>query len=66
MPYGGVKVIKEIKASKFKNIPVIFFSAHEQLELLAKEAQADYLLKKPFDLTDMRKTVENALKRELQ
>lgn len=62
MPYGGVKVIKEIKASEFRHIPVIFFSAHEHLEKLAQEANADYLLKKPFDLADMRRTVENALK----
>ncbi len=62
MPYGGVKVIKEIKASEFRHIPVIFFSAHEHLEKLAQEANADYLLKKPFELADMRRTVENALK----
>lgn len=61
MPFGGYNAIKEIKLSAFSNIPVIFFSAHEQLEKLAKEAQADYFLKKPFELTDLESIVEKAL-----
>ena len=48
---GGVKAIQQIKANThLKHIPVIFFSANSHVEELGKEAGADYVLPKPFDL----------------
>ncbi len=59
---GGVKSIQLIKKTPlFKNIPVIFFSANSHVEELAKEAGADYMLKKPFDLTELQKAIAIAL-----
>ena len=59
---GGVKAIQLIKKTpQFKDIPVIFFSANSHVEELAKEAGADYMLKKPFDLTDLQKAIAKAI-----
>ena len=59
---GGVKSIQLIKKTpQFKDIPVIFFSANSHVEELAKEAGADYMLKKPFDLIDLQKKIEQAV-----
>ena len=60
---GGVKAIQTIKASeKFSDIPIIFFSANSSVEELAREAKADFVLKKPFDIS----ALENLLKKGLQ
>ncbi|MFT3704718.1 MAG: response regulator [Agriterribacter sp.] len=57
----GVDAIKFIKAQPaFAHIPVIFFSANSNGEELAKEAGADWLLKKPFDMGDLLSTVKKA------
>ena len=59
---GGVKSIQLIKKTpQFSDIPVIFFSANSHVEELAKEAGADYMLKKPFDLTELQKAIAKAL-----
>ena len=59
---GGVKSIQLIKKTpEFQDIPVIFFSANSHVEELAKEAGADYMLKKPFDLTDLQVAVAKAV-----
>lgn len=59
---GGVKAIQTIKShEKFKNIPIIFFSANSSVDELAKEAKADFVLKKPFDIS----TLEGLLKQGL-
>lgn len=60
---GGVKAVQTIKANDdFKNIPIIFFSANSSVEELAREAKADFVLKKPFDIT----ALENLLKQGLE
>lgn len=59
---GGVKSIQLIKKTpQFCEIPVIFFSANSHVEELAKEAGADYMLKKPFDLTELQKAIAKAI-----
>jgi|SRR5665647_963182 len=59
---GGVKAVQLIKSTpRFKNIPVIFFSANSHVEELAKEAGADYLLKKPFDLSELQQAIATAI-----
>lgn len=58
---GGVKAVQQLKSSDdFKNIPVIFFSANSHVEELAKEAGADYMLKKPFELMELQNLVTEA------
>ncbi len=55
---SGVEAIKQIKLQdNFKNIPVIFFSANSNVEELAKEAGADSLLKKPFDIDALQQMI---------
>ena len=59
---GGVKSIQLIKKTpQFQDIPVIFFSANSHVEELAKEAGADYMLKKPFDLTELQVAIAKAI-----
>ena len=57
---GGVKATRLIKESEFSNVPVIFFSANNNVTELAEEAGADYYLHKPFDISDLEKMVTNA------
>jgi two-component system cell cycle response regulator DivK len=60
---GGVTATQLIKNDqRTQAIPVIFFSANNNIEGLAKEARADYYLKKPFDITELAAMVENAAK----
>ncbi len=59
---GGVKAVQLIKGtSAFKHIPVIFFSANSHVEELAKEAGADFMLKKPFDLSELQQVISTAI-----
>jgi len=59
---GGVKAIQLIKSiDKYKTIPVIFFSANSHVEELAKEAGADFMLKKPFDLKELQQIIGAAI-----
>ncbi|MEP6673728.1 MAG: response regulator [Ferruginibacter sp.] len=61
---GGVKAIQQIKNTEhLKNIPVIFFSANSHVEDLGKEAGADYVLPKPFDLNELETMVSVAASR---
>ena len=51
---GGKVATKLIKShAEYKNIPVIYFSANNDIERLAKEAGADTYLAKPFDLEQL-------------
>lgn len=60
---GGVKATHLIKDSQqFQHIPVIFFSANNDISTLATEAGADYFLQKPFDITELEDLVANAVK----
>jgi DNA-binding response OmpR family regulator len=59
---GGVKAIQYIKGHhSFKTIPVIFFSANSSVEELAREAGADYMLKKPFEIAGLQQLIEAAI-----
>jgi DNA-binding response OmpR family regulator len=60
---GGVKATRLVKESKdFHHIPVIFFSANNNVSELAEEAGADYCLHKPFDIADLENIVSHAIK----
>ena len=59
---GGVEATRLLKlAPETHDIPVIFFSANSNVTQLAREAQADYFLQKPFDITELEATVQMAL-----
>lgn len=58
---GGVKAIRLLKSyPQFSQIPVIFFSANNNVGELAKEAGADYSLQKPFDISELEELVSSA------
>lgn len=60
---GGIKATRFIKSlEKFRHIPVIFFSANNDVSDLAIEAGADYSLQKPFDISELENIVVNAVK----
>jgi DNA-binding response OmpR family regulator len=59
---GGVKATQLLKNNpELKSIPVIFFSAHDQVEDLALEAGAEFYLQKPFEIEELESTVSKAV-----
>ena len=55
---GGVEATKLLKSNEeFKSIPVIYVTANNDIVALAKEAQADDYVAKPFDLEDLEEKV---------
>ncbi len=60
---GGIQATRAIKGEDdLKQIPVIYFSANNDIKLLAEKAGADTYLPKPFDISDLESVVENTLK----
>jgi len=55
----GLDAIKMLKASPvYRHIPVIYFSVHGDLALMAREAGADGYFGKPFLAEDLMKVAE--------
>jgi two-component system cell cycle response regulator DivK len=58
---GGVEATLQLKKDPAtKNIPVIFFSASNDVREFAMKAKADYYLKKPFNIAELQSLVVNA------
>lgn len=63
---GGVKATRLVKGShEYKHIPVIFFTANNNVKELAEEAGADYSLQKPFDISELEDIVCYAIEKSL-
>lgn len=61
---GGIQATRLIKQHPhFKNIPVVYFSANNDVKKLAEVAGADDYIAKPFDLEDFESIIIRALKR---
>ncbi|WP_437919822.1 response regulator [Sphingobacterium sp. LRF_L2] len=59
---GGIEATKLLKQhAEYKNIPVIYISANNDIHLLMEKAGADAYLAKPFDIVDLENTVERVL-----
>ena len=59
---GGIKATQALKMDdKWKNVPVIFFSANNNVKELAREAGADYFLQKPFEIDELEALVSRAV-----
>ncbi|MDQ3191940.1 MAG: response regulator [Bacteroidota bacterium] len=57
---GGEAVTRLLKSSdKTKKIPVIIFSANNDIEKVAFNAGADGFLRKPFDIKTLNQTISN-------
>lgn len=55
---GGIVATQAIKQQeRLKHIPVIYFSANNDIKTLAKQAGADSFLAKPFDLEELENIV---------
>lgn len=59
---GGIDATRELKAhSVLKNIPVIYFSANNDVKSLADQAGADGYLSKPFDIEELEDMISKYL-----
>lgn len=59
---GGIIATQTLKKNDaLKHIPVIYFSANSDIELLASHAGAESYLAKPFDLEDLERVINELL-----
>ena len=59
---GGIVASRTIKShEQFKNIPIVYFSANNDIKTLAQQDGADAFLAKPFDLEELEKIIDNLL-----
>ncbi|QQL49759.1 response regulator [Mucilaginibacter ginkgonis] len=64
---GGIIATQTLKKSeKFKDVPVIYFSANSDIQLLAEHAGAETYLAKPFDLDELANVINNVLQKSKQ
>ena len=53
---SGLEAIKILKADpRYSSIPIIYFSIHDDLAVIAKEAGADGHFQKPFQMAELLK-----------
>ena len=61
-PEGGIIATQIIKSNEeTSSIPVVYFSANINVEILSREAGADFVLQKPFNIWELEQVVEKAL-----
>ena len=59
---GGIVASRTIKSDEeLQHIPIVYFSANNDIKALAQEAGADAFLAKPFDLEELEKVIENLM-----
>lgn len=59
---GGITATKMLKgAEKLNGIPVIYFSANSDIQLLASQAGAETYLAKPFDLDELERIINTVV-----
>ncbi len=59
---GGIMATQTLKKDeKLKDIPVIYFSANSDIQLLANHAGAESYLAKPFDLEELDRVINTVL-----
>ena len=61
--HGGVVATQTIKSHPlYKSIPVVYFTASQDIDELAENAGADYTLAKPFSISQLEEVVNKAFK----
>ena len=59
---GGIIATQTLKKSaELKDIPVVYFSANSDIQLLASHAGAETYLAKPFDLDELERVINTVL-----
>jgi len=59
---GGIIATQTLKNNaELKHIPVVYFSANSDIELLANHAGAETYLAKPFDLEELERVINAVL-----
>jgi DNA-binding response OmpR family regulator len=59
---GGIIASQKLKQNEsLKGIPIIYFSANSDIELLANHAGAETYLAKPFDLEELERVINSVL-----
>ena len=59
---GGINATQTLKKDEaLKQIPVVYFSANSDIQLLADHAGAETYLAKPFDLEDLERVINSVL-----
>jgi len=59
---GGIIATQTLKKTdSLKGIPVIYFSANSDIQLLANHAGAETYLAKPFDLEDLERVIKTVV-----
>lgn len=59
---GGIVATQTLKNdNRLKDIPVIYFSANSDIQLLASNAGAESYLAKPFDLQQLEQVINSVL-----
>lgn len=59
---GGIVATQTLKKTgALKHIPVIYFSANSDIQMLANNAGAETYLAKPFDLEDLERVIKDVL-----
>jgi two-component system cell cycle response regulator DivK len=60
-PVGGIAATREIKATPvYRDLPIVYFSANQDIARLAKDAGADLYIEKPFDLDELVNLLQRA------
>jgi CheY-like chemotaxis protein len=63
---GGIEATRSLKAhSRFRQIPVIYFSANNDVPQLAAQAGADDYINKPFDILGLEEVISRNLARSV-
>jgi len=59
---GGIIATQTLKKNdELKNIPVVYFSANSDIQLLADHAGAETYLAKPFDLEELERVINTVI-----
>lgn len=59
---GGIVATQALKNdAELKHIPVVYFSANSDIQLLASKAGAEAYIAKPFDLEDMERIIRGVI-----
>ncbi len=60
---GGIVATQIIKHNpQYSDIPVIYFTANDDIDALAEKAGADYVLQKPFNIKQLEDAVSKAFR----